>query len=151
MLGACNRCRASVWRSFCSLVTSSWSWHKRFTRSTKLGPWATCFSASSKNWASRRWFARPSVWKQAASANITKLMRARKALAAQGRSLLLSQGYRTKGSWWRPGAFSKLQAFIAEWISQELALWQANLELLDQQIAQLKTELAQSLQGPRPK
>src|SRR5258707_3356551 len=80
-----------------------------------------------------------------------QLVRARKALAAQGRSLLLSQGYSTKGSWWRPGAFSKLQAVIAEWISQELALWQANLELLDQQIAQLKTELAQSLQGPRPK
>jgi hypothetical protein len=69
-------------------------------------------------------------------------------LPAQGRSLLLSQGYRTKGSWWRPGAFSKLRALIPEWISQELALWQANLMLLDQQIAQLKTELAQSLQGP---
>ena len=80
-----------------------------------------------------------------------QLVRTRKALAAQGRSLLLSQGYSTKGSWWRPGAFSKLRAIIPEWISQELALWQVNMSLLDQQIAQLKTELAQSLQGPRPK
>jgi transposase len=80
-----------------------------------------------------------------------QLVRTRKALAAQGRSLLLSQGYSTKGSWWRPGAFSKLRASIPEWISQELALWQANLALLDQQIAQLKTELVQSFQGPRPK
>jgi transposase len=80
-----------------------------------------------------------------------QLVRTRKALAAQGRSLLLSQGYSTKGSWWRPGAFSQLRALIPEWISQELALWQANLGLLDQQIGQLKTELAQSLQGPRPK
>jgi transposase len=80
-----------------------------------------------------------------------QLVRTRKALAAQGRSLLLSQGYASKGSWWRPGAFNQLRAFIPEWISQELALWQANLLLLDQQIAQLKTELAQSLQGPRPK
>ena len=78
-------------------------------------------------------------------------MRTRKALGAQGRSLLLSQGYGSKGSWWRPGAFNQLRAFIPEWISQELALWQANLLLLDQQIAQLKTELAQSLQSPRPK
>jgi len=78
-------------------------------------------------------------------------VRTRKALGAQGRSLLLSQGYGSKGSWWRPGAFNQLRAFIPEWISQELALWQANLLLLDQQIAQLKTELAQSLQGPRPK
>ena len=80
-----------------------------------------------------------------------QLVRTRKALAAQGRSLLLSQGYSTKGSWWRPRAFSKLRTSIPEWISQELAVWQANLTLLDQQIAQLKTELAQSLQGPRPK
>src|SRR5208337_2409195 len=47
---------------------------KRFTRSTKPGLWAMCFTASSGSWASRRWFARRSVWKQAASANITKLM-----------------------------------------------------------------------------
>ena len=30
-------------------------------------------------------------------------------------------------------------------------MWQSSLLLLDQQIALLKTELAQSLQGPRPK
>src|SRR5271165_1728381 len=66
-------------------------------------------------------------------------------------NVLYRKGYRTKGSWWRPGAFSKLRASIPEWISQELALWQVNLALLYQQIAQLKTELAQSHQGPRPK
>jgi Transposase and inactivated derivatives len=80
-----------------------------------------------------------------------QLVRTRKALGAQGRSLMLSQGYGTKGSWWRSGAFNKLRGFLPEWISQELVLWQADLGLLDQQIAQLKTELAHSLQGPRPK
>jgi hypothetical protein len=40
---------------------------------------------------------------------------------------------------------------IPEWIGQELALWQINLLLLDQQVSALKTELAQSLQGPRPR
>ena len=80
-----------------------------------------------------------------------QLVRSRSALGAQGRSLMLTQGYGTKGSWWRPRSFDKLRVLLPEWISQELALWQTNLLLLDQQIELLKTELAQSLQGPRPK
>jgi transposase len=80
-----------------------------------------------------------------------QLVGTRKVLGAQGRSLMLSQGYSSKGNWWRPEAFNNLQTFIPDWIIGELALWQANLRLLDQQIAELKTELAQSLQGPRPK
>jgi len=80
-----------------------------------------------------------------------QLVRSRKALGAQGRSLMLTQGYGIKGSWWRPKTFDKLRVLLPEWISQELAVWQSSLLLLDQQIAQLKTELGQSLQGPRPK
>src|SRR5271156_5521917 len=64
---------------------------------------------------------------------------------------MLTQGYGINGSWWRPGTFDKLRVLLPEWISQELAVWQSSLLLLDQQIALLKTELAQSLQGPRPK
>src|SRR5208337_1414770 len=80
-----------------------------------------------------------------------QLERSRKALGAQGRSLMLTQGYGINGSWWRAGTFDKLRVFLPEWINQELAVWQTSLLLLDQQIALLKTELAQSLQGPRPK
>lgn len=81
-----------------------------------------------------------------------QLVRTRKGLAAQGRSLMLSQGYGSnKGSWWRPVAFDKLRAALPEWIVAELVLWQAHLLLLDQQIAELKSELVGSFQGPRPK
>lgn len=80
-----------------------------------------------------------------------QLVKMRKALGAQGRSLMLTQGYGSKGSWWRPASFGKLERLLPEWMVGELRLWQANLLLLDQQIAQLKTELAQSLRGPRPK
>src|ERR1700693_6380105 len=59
-----------------------------------------------------------------------QLVRTRKALGAQGRSLMLSQGYGSKGSWWRPQAFGKLQALLPEWILQALALRQDNLLLL---------------------
>ena len=80
-----------------------------------------------------------------------QLVRSRKAMAAQGRSLMLSQGYPTQGSWWRPVAFERLEAVLPPWILQELVLWQAHLVLLDQQIAELKTELVSTLEGPRPK
>ena len=80
-----------------------------------------------------------------------QLVGVRKAIGAQGRSLMLSQGFGTKGSWWRPARFGKLQSVLPDWIVRELGLWQANLLLLDRQIAELKTELAQSLHGPRPK
>jgi transposase len=81
-----------------------------------------------------------------------QLMRTRKAIAAQGRSLMLGQGYGShKGSWWRPQAFDKLRAALPQWIIKGLEVWQANLLLLDQEILKLKTELVQSVQGPRPK
>ena len=64
---------------------------------------------------------------------------------------MLTQGYAINGSWWRPGTFDKLRVWLPEWMSRELAVWQSSLWLLDQQIGLLKSELAQSLQGPRPK
>jgi transposase len=86
------------------------------------------------------------------SRQFDQLVRARKAVAAQGRSLMLSQGYGShKGSWWRPQAFEKLRAALPEWIIKRLEIWQASVLLLDQEILKLKTELVQSAQGPRPK
>jgi transposase len=40
---------------------------------------------------------------------------------------------------------------LPKWIIKGLEIWQANLLLLDQEILKLKTELVQSVQGPRPK
>ena len=86
------------------------------------------------------------------SRQFDQLGRARKALAAQGRSLMLSQGYGShKGSWWRPQAFEKLRAALPECLLKRLEIWQASLLVLDQEILKLKTELVQSAQGPRPK
>src|SRR5258708_34939877 len=56
-----------------------------------------------------------------------------------------------KGGWWRPMADSKRAAFLPEWIGAELEVWQANLRLLDVQIAQHKKELAQSNKEALPK
>src|SRR6202045_2260416 len=74
-----------------------------------------------------------------------QLVATRKRLAAQGRALVLSQGYGLlKGAWWRPIAYGKWAPLLPEWIRTELEVWQANLRLLDAQIAQHKKQLAQS-------
>src|SRR5580700_4753892 len=68
-----------------------------------------------------------------------QLVATRKAIGAQGRALVLSQGYgMMNGAWWRPMAYSKRAPFLPEWIGAELEVWQANLRLLDVQIAQHK-------------
>jgi transposase len=80
-----------------------------------------------------------------------QLVRTRKALGAQGRALCLSQGYQIQGNWWRPRALAKLCRLLPDWMVEALSRWQANLMLLDEQIASLKIKLANSLEGSRPK
>ena len=49
---------------------------------------------------------------RAQSRQYDQLMRTRKAIAAQGRGLMLSQGYSLKGVWWRPRAFRQIKAIV---------------------------------------
>ena len=81
-----------------------------------------------------------------------QLVSTRKALGAQGRALVLSQGYgMMKGSWWRPIAYAKWRPLLPEWIRGQLEVWQESLRLLDAQIARRKKELAQSIKEALPK
>ena len=81
-----------------------------------------------------------------------QLVRQRKALAAQGRSLVLSQGFGSmSGSWWRPRAWALWKRFLPAWIESQLAVLVPTLELLDHQIAQRKKELIVSNQQALPK
>jgi transposase len=74
-----------------------------------------------------------------------QLVAMRKRLAAQGRALVLSQGYgMMKGAWWRPMAYRQWVRLLPEWIRAELEVWQASLGLLDAQIVERKKELIQS-------
>jgi|ERR1700757_591911 transposase len=88
---------------------------------------------------------------RAQSRQYGQLLRTRKALAAQGCGLMLSQGFAIKGQWWRPEAFGQIQAVVPAWISAELEQWRTNLLCLDQQLVALKLKLAQSCPSPRPK
>ena len=81
-----------------------------------------------------------------------QLVAMRKRLAAQGRALVLSQGYgMMKGAWWRPMAYRQWARLLPEWLRAELEVWQASLELLDAQITQRKKELIQSSKEALPK
>jgi hypothetical protein len=84
--------------------------------------------------------------------HLDQLISMRKRLAAQGRALVLSQGYgMMQGAWWRPIAYRKWGPLLPEWIRTELEVWQASLRLLDNQIAQRKKELIQSNKEALPK
>ena len=81
-----------------------------------------------------------------------QLLRQRKALAAEGRSLVLSQGFgMMAGTWWRPSAWAAFSQLLPPWIQRHLELLRSNLELLDHQIAQCKKELILSCQEALPK
>jgi transposase len=89
---------------------------------------------------------------RAQSRQLDQLVATRKRLAAQGRALVLSQGHgMMKGAWWRPIAYRKWAGLLPEWIRTQLEVWQANLRLLDDQIAQRKNELIQSNKEALPK
>ena len=85
-----------------------------------------------------------------ASRQHDQLVNTRKRLAAQGRSLLLTQGYEAKGAWWRPRAWWGLSQEVPDWLLRHLALWAENLKLLDRQIAEAKKRLASRVGGARP-
>jgi transposase len=86
------------------------------------------------------------------SRHLDQLISMRKRLAAQGRALVLSQGYgMMQGAWWRPIAYRKWGPLLPEWIRTELEVWQASLRLLDNQIALRKKELIQSNKEALPK
>jgi transposase len=80
-----------------------------------------------------------------------QLVKERKRLAAQGNSLLMSQGFGSYSNWWRPKAFSHLQQSLPGWVVELLEVWVDLLRSLDQKIQAAKAALAKRWSGPRPK
>jgi transposase len=86
------------------------------------------------------------------SRQLDQLVDLRKALSMQARSLVLSQGYGSmSGSWWRALSWSKWSQLLPGWLVRHLAVWQSTLKLLDEQIAERKIELVQSVKEALPK
>src|SRR5246127_4269465 len=82
---------------------------------------------------------------RAHSRQYDQLVKQRKAISAQGRSLTLSQGFSSMShGWWRAKPYQQWSKVLPDWIKSQLEVLRPSLELLDQQIAQRKKELIQS-------
>lgn len=62
----------------------------------------------------------------------------RLSFAAQGRMLMLSQGYRQSNSWWKKSAWAKLQQSLPEWLSLRLQVFVQLIAALNEQIQVLE-------------
>jgi transposase len=71
----------------------------------------------------------------------------RLSLAAQGRMLMLSQGYCSSNSWWKKEAWKKWQEVVPDWLVARLAVWVQLIEALNEAVRQLD----QGIEGQAPK
>jgi transposase len=89
---------------------------------------------------------------RAQSRQYDQLVKQRKAISAQGRSLTLSQGFSSMShGWWRAKSYQQWSQVLPDWIRSQLEVLRPSLELLDQQIAQHKKELIQNNAQALPK
>lgn len=72
-------------------------------------------------------------------------------VAAQGRSLLLTQGRREKRGWWEAPRWSKLQALLPAWLVTRLECFRRVLATLTTELAAATIAVAQAAPDRRPK
>jgi transposase len=71
----------------------------------------------------------------------------RLSFAAQGRMLLLSQGYRQSNSWWKKSQWEPLQESLPQWLVPRLAVWVRLIEGLNEEIKGLEKTIQE--QAPK--
>ena len=72
-------------------------------------------------------------------------------VAAQGRSLLLLQGYREKKAWWKKHRWEELQLKLPVWLSQRLEVFRRVLAVLSTELESLTGEVEAAAPAARPK
>ena len=80
-----------------------------------------------------------------------QLKREVKRMAAQGRSLLLSQGFREKGRWWHGPRWAKLSQTLPAWLVQRLEIFVRLLEAIEEQEIRLRAQIAAAAPKGVPK
>ena len=89
--------------------------------------------------------------KRAQSRQREQLRRHVHRVAAQGRSLLLSQGFREKGDWWKAKRWGSLSPKLPVWLREQLQVWRRVLEPLEQELDAATGRIEQSAPKSRPK
>jgi len=73
-----------------------------------------------------------------------QLRRHRLSLAAQGRMLLLGQGYRQSNQWWTRRRWEKLEPTLPAWLASQLQRFIHLIEAVDKQTRQLGRDIEQA-------
>jgi transposase len=89
--------------------------------------------------------------KRALSRQRDQLRRKRLSFAAQGRMLLLSQGYRRSNSWWHGMHWHKLQNEVPAWLLGQLETFRRVIEFVDREVRLLTLTVAQDAPKQLPK
>ena len=89
--------------------------------------------------------------KRALSRQRDQLRRKRLSFAAQGRMLLLNQGYRYSNSWWHRALWDKLQERVPTWLVEQLEVFQTVIECVDQQVRLLTARVVKQAPEKLPK
>jgi len=80
--------------------------------------------------------------KRALSRPREQLRRQRLTLCAQGRMLLLGQGYRQSNQWWLSACWEELKVRLPEWLYAQLETFRRVIEFVNQEIKNLTAQVS---------
>jgi transposase len=89
--------------------------------------------------------------KRALSRQRDQLRRKRLSFAAQGRMLLLSQGYRYSNNWWKENCWKKLQETVPAWLVEQLEIFRRIIQYVEKEVNVLAKRLASEAPSSLPK
>jgi transposase len=89
--------------------------------------------------------------RRAQSRQRDQLRRKRLSFAAQGRTLLLSQGFRYSNNWWHALRWVKLQEQVPAWLVEQLEIFRRVIECVDKEVSLLSKRIAQAAPKSLPK
>jgi transposase len=89
--------------------------------------------------------------KRALSRQREQLRRQRLSMAAQGRMLLLGQGYRESNWWWRGARWQRLHERLPEWLVKQLECLKRVIAAVDQEVRALTDQVSQAAPASLPR
>jgi transposase len=88
--------------------------------------------------------------KRALNRQRDQLRRKRLSFAAQGRMLLLGQGYRVSNFWWQGRTWDSLRPQLPEWLMSRLECFERIIECVDKEVRQVRQKVIQGAPASLP-
>lgn len=80
-----------------------------------------------------------------------QLRKERHRLGSIGRSLLLTQGWREKTTWWKNVRWEELKPLLPDWLREQLELWRELLQQVERKLKELTQKVAATAAQERPR